>query len=176
MRRQLTGAVLLLALALSGCGGSDDDSGADGVATAGGTAGADPSVAASADVPDADRQLKFAQCMRENGVEMPDPEPGGRPNLRFGPDTDPGKVEAAMQKCRTFLPNGGQRLRLDPEQVERMRAMAACMRQNGVPDFPDPDADGRIRMDRAVVDRDDPKVRAAFEKCREFAPGFGGDR
>ncbi|MEK8108973.1 hypothetical protein NKG94_37420 [Micromonospora sp. M12] len=134
---------VLVALALSGCGaGGDDDGG--GVATAGGAkAGAS---ASSTPVSDLDQQLAFARCMRENGVDMPDPEAGGRPNFRFGANVDRLKVQAAMERCQDKLPNGGQGPQLNPEQAEQMRALARCMRENGVPDFPDPDADGRIQI------------------------------
>lgn len=142
MRRQMLAIPVLLALALSGCGAGGDDDG--GVATAGGAkAGA---TASGTPVSDSDRQLAFARCMRENGVDMPDPEAGGRPGFRFGPDVDQQKVQAAMEKCQDKLPNGGQGLQLNPEQAEQMRTLAKCMRENGVPDFPDPDADGRVRI------------------------------
>jgi len=59
--------------------------------------------------------------------------------------------------------------------VEQMRKFSQCMRDNGVPDFPDPDADGRLRG--PGHDREgDPKFRAAQEKCREKLPGGGDHR
>ncbi|WP_144057242.1 hypothetical protein [Micromonospora lupini] len=165
---------VLLALALAACGGGGDDG--SGVATAGGTkAGA---TASGTPVSDSDRQLAFARCMRENGVDMPDPEPGGRPNFRFGPDVDQQKVQAAMEKCQDKLPNGGQGPQLNPEQAEQMRALAKCMRENGVPDFPDPDADGRLRVGTGdnAINIGDPALRAAMEKCRQLAPQLGGGK
>ncbi|HYU66587.1 MAG TPA: hypothetical protein VEK09_07515, partial [Jatrophihabitantaceae bacterium] len=50
---------------------------------------------------------------------------------------------------------------------------AQCMRTNGVPDFPDPDANGRFSLSHGEggVDQDDPTFRAAAEKCRALAPG-----
>jgi hypothetical protein len=181
MKPRFAGALLALpltlGLALAGCGRSDDDGGT-GVATAGGAA-ARPSASASgaAALGEEERQLRFAQCMRQNGVEVPDPEPGGQGTmLRFGADVDPQKVEAAMQKCRTLLPNGGELPKLDPAQIDTMRKLARCMRDNGVPDFPDPDANGMIKIDRGAMNPEDTKVRAAMEKCRQYAPDFGGHR
>lgn len=184
MRRRLAGARLAmplaltvgLAIALAGCGGQDD--GGDGIATAGnGGAAASPSASASGEPVDAEeRRLEFARCMRENGVEMPDPGPDneGGVRFRFGEGTDPKKAEAALEKCRQHLPNGGERPQLSPEQQEKLREYAKCMRDNGVTGFPDPSADGGIRIDRNAlkINPDDPTFKAAQEKCRDLRPQF----
>lgn len=174
MRRRLTGVLLALPLAaafgLAGCGGADRDG--DGVATAGG-GGARRSLDATASS-DEERRIKFTKCLREQGLDVRDPAPGQQgPRLSPGSDVDRGKVQAAFQACREFAPNGGQPPQLDATQVEQVRKLARCMRDNGVPNFPDPDADGRIQPGRAGIDRDDPAVRAAFEKCREAVPNLG---
>jgi hypothetical protein len=56
------------------------------------------------------------------------------------------------------------------------RESAKCMRENGVEDFPDPDANGHI-----LYYGDDPDMTSAREKCdtrppgeREQNPGNGG--
>lgn len=178
MRRRHVGLVLplitLLGLALAGCGGSG--SGSDGVATAGGGTAAAPSGSAEP-VSDDERRLKFAECMRENGVDMPDPEPGGGGGVRIalGDGVDPQKAQAAMEKCRSYLPNGGERGQLDPQQLENLRKLAQCMRDNGVEDFPDPSADGSVQFGGAGlnIDPNDPTVRAAMEKCQQYAPRMG---
>ncbi|RKR89488.1 hypothetical protein BDK92_3839 [Micromonospora pisi] len=178
-RRPATGLLVLpalLALALTACGSPAEG---DQVATAGGgTAGASPTVSASAVALDnAERQLKFAQCMRENGVDMPDPDPADKGRVRVGGGGEPGKAQAALEKCREFLPNGGEGRKLDPEQAERMREMAKCMRENGVPNFPDPGPDGTLKLDKGVLggkDLNDPTFRAAQEKCEQYLPKLGG--
>jgi hypothetical protein len=180
MGRRLAGGLFILpamlALAVAGCGKSEEGS---GVATAGGAAGARPTASASAaSLSDDERRLKFAQCMRENGVDMPDPEPGeGGVKVRLGGDIDPAKAQAAMEKCRSYLPNGGQPRKLDPQQVENMRKLAQCMRENGVPEFPDPQPDGTMKIDASMFGGkgpDDPTFKAAMEKCQQYAPKMGG--
>ncbi|MBF9130646.1 hypothetical protein I0C86_17015 [Plantactinospora sp. S1510] len=173
MRRRMSGTwlalPLTLGLALAGCGGPDSGT---GVATAGGGTGAEPTASASAAaLSNEDRQREFAKCMRENGVDMPDPEPGqGGIRVQSGPD-DREKMGAAMEKCRSLLPNGGEGMKLDAKQIEQVRQMAKCMRENGVPDFPDPGADGTINFQAgAGLDREDPKFQAAMEKCRGNFP------
>ena len=174
MRRRMSGTwlalPLALGLALAGCGGSDSGT---GVATAGGGSEPGPTASTSAAaLSNEDRQREFAKCMRENGVEMPDPEPGqGGIRIQRKPGDDPGKTEAAMEKCRTFLPNGGEGMKLDAEQIEQVRQMAKCMRENGVPNFPDPNADGTINFNAGSgFNPEDPKFKAAMEKCRGEFP------
>lgn len=165
MRRVLMALSLLVVLA--GC--AEDPR--DGVATAGGAGGDKPS---AKPVDDDEARRQFAECMRDNGVEMDDPEPGQPGRLTVRERTgDRDKVEKATQKCRKLLPNGGE-FKPSEADLEAMREMAKCMRANGVPDFPDPDPQGGIRMKRGDgVDPDDAKFRAAMEKCREHVPERG---
>ena len=50
-------------------------------------------------------------------------------------------------------------------------AYSRCMRANGVPDFPDPSADGGFRV--PVGAGDSPAARAAQSKCSKLLPGGG---
>ena len=47
---------------------------------------------------------------------------------------------------------------------------AACMRKNGLPDFPDPTGSGRIRLPEAPTS---PTFEAAQAKCQKLIPGGG---
>ncbi|HYJ73815.1 MAG TPA: hypothetical protein VE265_15225, partial [Actinomycetota bacterium] len=87
MRRdlRLALAVLGLGLALAACGGSPDG---DRVASLSGD-GATGTTNGTAKTPSKDPQqaaLDFARCMREHGVDMPDPEVDeqGRIRVRIG--------------------------------------------------------------------------------------------
>jgi hypothetical protein len=48
--------------------------------------------------------------------------------------------------------------RATPVQIAERRRFAECVRQHGVPDFPDPDANGFIRIPRR------PDGRASFDR------------
>ena len=119
----------------------------------------------------------FAQCMRDNGVpDYPDPDPNGRfgaGHERF--DRDDPTVKAATEKCRGLLPGGEHQVQ-SPEAIKELLAFAQCMRDNGVPDFPDPDAAGKFPKDAERQAHDDPKFQAANEKCRKDLPQHGGGR
>jgi hypothetical protein len=165
MRRQ-TFAVLavvpVLALGLTACGGG----GKDPVAKA-----------AASKSSDLDAMRKFTQCMRQNGVDMPDPtDDGGRIVMRAskmpGADSE-AKMKAADAKCRHFQPNGGKPIKPKPEELAKMRAMAKCMREHGV-DMPDPDPDGSLTIKKgkgSTFDLDSPTFKAADKACRQYAPG-----
>jgi hypothetical protein len=163
---------LLLALGAAGCGGAD---GGDGVATAGG--GGDGGTSASptpGPMSDEERQVKFAQCMRDQGVDMPDPEiDNGRVRVQMPGGTDPQKAQAAMEKCKQYLPNGGERRKPDAQQLDQLRKFAQCMRENGIPEFPDPNPDGGVQIQASPgshMNPDDPTFKAAEEACAKYRP------
>ena len=57
---------------------------------------------------------------------------------------------------------------------------AECMRDNGVSDFPDPDASGSLTIDGVVngssIDPDSPAWESAMSACKDLQPpGFTGD-
>ncbi|PSL56309.1 hypothetical protein B0I31_10358 [Saccharothrix carnea] len=155
MRRSIVLAALALALTACGTGG-------EGVAA--------PS--SSAAMSQEERSREFAKCMRDNGVDVPDPEPGGKSG-GFGKvdRTDP-DFDRAREACRAFLPGGGDLSELDPEKLEQLRVFAQCMRDNGV-DVPDPDPNGGKLSGLGSIDRNSPAFRAALDACREKLPELG---
>jgi hypothetical protein len=178
MTRTLIAAAAALVL-LAGCAG---DNGGAGVATAGGTASAS---AGSDDGPnndggDPELLRRFAQCMRDNGIDMSDPETDGEGRVRFGrpggadgPPPDRETFEAAQKACRQHLPNGGEPPKLSAEDVDRMRAFAKCMRDNGVAEFPDPQPDGALRIEArpgSGIDPGSETFKAAEKACEQYRP------
>jgi hypothetical protein len=178
--RSVTAAVALgtAMLALAGaaaCGRSGANS---GVATAGGKTSASAHPSASVDREEQARA--FAQCMRDHGVDMPDPDtnggPGGPINIKVsgGPSSN---MDAAMEACKDKLPNGGNPPSMDPQQQEQLRAFAQCMRDHGV-DMPDPDPNaGGLKITKSGgpnsggVNPDDPTFQAAQQACQDKLPG-----
>lgn len=152
-----TGAALLAALTLAGLGAcaEDDSSGGDSRAER------------------REAGLEFARCMRENGVDMPDPSADGRMQLRAGPGDDPGALERAQEECRKHLEDVAPP-EVDEEQQtefrERALKFARCMREQGI-DMPDPqfEGGGRVLM-RAGGNPEDPAFQAAQEKCQRYQP------
>jgi hypothetical protein len=165
MRGRVLGVAAALTMALAACGTSDATT--PGVASAGGdaTASAEPSLSRE------ERGLKWAQCMRENGIDVPDPKPGQGVRLTLRPGSEQ-QMEKARAACKEWEPAGGERG--GGRNDERLRAMAACMRENGVENFPDPE-NGMMRITPEVGE--DPDFDKAREKCEfdRVGPGPEGE-
>ena len=150
--------LLLVTFALGGCSGTED--------------GAAPAPSASAD--EVTQMRAYAKCMRANGVDMPDPTGNGvvgLPAMKAG-SPEIKKIEAASEKCRDLLPAAaaGDPPKPSPEELEKIRALVKCFRENGLPEFPDPDPEtGAVPMDPSVpLNRD--KMQAAAKKCGGAMP------
>lgn len=50
-----------------------------------------------------------------------------------------------------------------------------CMREHGLSEFPDADAEGRIRLKLGTIDPESAVFRAASDACRPLAPAGWGD-
>ena len=117
---------------------------------------------------------QYAQCMRINGVpDFPDPGPDGRFRGIGHEKQDNPMFKAAMETCRALAPGGNHENTSDPAYIDQMRKFSQCMRDNGLPDFPDPDANGQLRG-IGHEQQDTPTFKAAMEKCRDKLPGGGG--
>ncbi|MCC8244593.1 hypothetical protein [Saccharothrix luteola] len=156
MRSSIVPAALALVLTACGSGGAEVGS----------------SSSSSAAMSQEDRSREFAKCMRDNGVDVPDPEPGGKPG-GFGKvdRTDP-DFERAREACREYLPGGGDLSKVDPDKLEQLRAFSQCMRDNGI-DLPDPDPNGGKLSGLGRIDRDSPAFRSALDACRDELPELG---
>lgn len=182
---------LALSLALSAAAAASD-----GVASLESPApdGADaPAAGAAAGAVDPmDALLDFSACMRENGVDMPDPQPAGEGGafvIAIGQDDDgaaaTGAIDAdafrqAEEACGDLLealdtPDDDPER--DAEIMDRLLQFAACMRAEGI-DMPDPVVQGgdvRIRAydDGALLDPFSDDFQAAREACRDLDPLSG---
>ncbi|MFB6582584.1 MULTISPECIES: hypothetical protein [unclassified Streptomyces] len=80
----------------------------------------------------ADNAVRMRQCLREHGIDVPDPEPGQDPRgMTLGGDADPQKMQEAMKACGASTGSGAGR---EPTQEEKDKELAwiRCMRENGV--------------------------------------------
>jgi hypothetical protein len=158
-------ALAVIALIGAGCGGKDSSSGGNTTAA------------------NQEKAVKFAECMRENGVsEFPDPDASG--NLTIdgvlnGSSLDPNSPvwKQAMDACKDLQPpgftGGGER---SAGQQEAALGFAQCIRDNGVPDFPDP-VNGQPLVDTnripsSATDRGMSILNAAMHKC---GPSYSGE-
>ncbi|MEU3187024.1 hypothetical protein ABZ707_22910 [Streptomyces sp. NPDC006923] len=144
-------------LALTACGGSSDS---PGVASAG---DAKKSSSASA-APSGSRQdqlVAFAQCMRKNGVQIPDPAPGDE-NIQLPAGTKgDSTTQAALAECQQLL-GGGAKDTTDSTAQDRAVELAECLRGKGL-DVADPEPGKPLQLSGAA---NDPGARDAITACR----------
>jgi hypothetical protein len=123
--------------------------------------------------------MKFSACMRSHG-EPNFPDPNAQGVISVTPDSgikDSSQLRAAQQACRKDLPNGGVPT---PAQQQEARAQAlafsACMRRNGLPNFPDPQfgSGGQVEMrvgSSSGLSKSSPQFQHAVTACQKDIPG-----
>jgi len=184
MRRSknLTGALTVgAAVFIAACGGvgsdgGDDDGGAT-TPTAPSltetTAGSDQTETTEEDAPNsADVQLTYAKCMRENGVDWPDPSSDGGTQKVDLTGVDDETLAAAEKECESVLKDAYGEFELSPEDEAKKHdadlVFARCLRERGieVPD-PKPGEGMRIPIDEGKQD----EMEEAMDACEDEAYG-----
>ncbi|WP_248959416.1 hypothetical protein [Sphaerisporangium perillae] len=155
-------ALAVVALAGAACGsGQEPARTVASMAPQAGSASAAPQGGSQAD------PVAFAKCVRENGVpNFKDPEPGV--GMGDGIDLNSPAFKKAAEACKEFMPapppqnNPGETW----STSDKLK-YATCMRDNGVPSFPDPDADGGFKLND---DPNTPQFKKAEEACEQYQP------
>jgi hypothetical protein len=132
-----------------------------------------------------EKAVKFARCMRNNGVSaFPDPPASGELTIDgiangSSLDTNSPAFKQAISACKNLEPPGFTGQKATPQQTSARLKFAQCMRANGVPDFPDPTPNGPLLDTRRIPSlagkdpRTDPGLQAAMHKCSNFAAAAG---
>lgn len=192
-------ALPALALVAVACGGSGSSIGVASLDDSTTTTVPADAGDGDGDVDIEEAALAFAECLRDEGLDVPDPEFDGEGGLNFsfgqefrrgagedGAGAGPSEeFQAALEVCGELLEGVGQRFeRPDITEIEDdLLAFAECMRDNGV-DMADPDLSGGAGGPAGAIffdfDVSDPAVEAALEACQsELAfgrPGGPGGR
>jgi hypothetical protein len=189
-----------LSMLAAGCGGGPAHNGVASVGKAksettqagagasgsAGAAGAASSAGPSSSGPTEMQLLKYAECIRSHGVsDFPDPGPAPGGGFAFGvqPDANPRsptpQFAAAEKACLKDVPPG-----LANTTPAQMAASALryseCMRSHGEPDFPEPNAQGLIKIDPSgILSPNAPQFLQAEKDCEnknngDFDEEFGG--
>jgi hypothetical protein len=153
------GVVLLLA-GLAGCSAS------------GGSAGATTTTGGQQAAAAVWREL--VACARANGMpNLPDPQidSSGRADFPDGTPEPPAGVRRACQSIYDRLPASarGDEER-PPADMQALLRFARCMREQGVADFPDPDAQGNFRAQAGAISPKSPRFQRALQACRQLDP------
>jgi hypothetical protein len=123
--------------------------------------------------------LRYAQCMREHGVDVPDPTFEGGAVTQSGPEgkVSRAKLQEAARACRKYQRDADGPRISDEEQKEfkdAALANARCMREHGITNFPDPtfpgNGEAEIKAPEGAFDPNDPDFKAAEKACRDTLP------
>jgi len=128
-----------------------------------------------------DKTVRFAECMRENGVkEFPDPNAAGDQEFVDAMKAlDPSSAawKKAIGACKDLRPPGLLGGKASPREMNARLEFAQCMRDNGVKDFPDPIQGGplidtnRIPSAAGRGARSIPGFQAAMQTCSDAFSG-----
>ncbi|HEY2542770.1 MAG TPA: hypothetical protein VGH92_06915 [Gaiellaceae bacterium] len=151
----------MLAVIVAGCGST-----AAGTGSSGGGSSSVPTTR--------DKAVKFAECMRTNGVRaFPDPDASDALTIDAlnGSSVDPSSpvFKQALSACKDLEPAGFTGLKRSPALQKVALEFAQCIRENGVPDFPDPAPDGPLVDTNRIPSSGTPggmsSLNAAMHKC-----------
>ena len=154
--------VAACSLAVAACGETDGA----------GSEGSSGEPASSSNDRDAAR-VRLQECLREQGVELPDGGPGGGGGELSDIDRD--EVQEAMEACAEFRDEAfGDITEEDRQEMQDAFAkFSQCMRDEGI-DVPDIGAGGGgPPAGGDQIDMDDPDVQAALELCQDELPQGG---
>ena len=136
----------------------------------------------------AQQAVRFAKCMRDNGVsDFPDPGASGKFTIDgivngSSLDLSTPAFKQAMSACKDLEPAGFTGSKRSSQEQQAALKFAKCMRENGVPDFPDPTPNGplidtsRIPSAAGRGARSIPGFPAAASKCTAIYSGELGVR
>jgi hypothetical protein len=140
-----------LAVFLAACGGGTSEAGSGSKSPAKSAAGGG--------------LVAFSQCMRSHGVtDFPDPQNGHfliNGNVQSNPN-----FGSARQACQHLAGPGG--VGNGGGNSSALLALAHCMQAHGVPQFPDPSANGALNVQG--VNPNSPAFKSAWAKCQSKAP------
>jgi hypothetical protein len=117
---------------------------------------------------DQDKFVKYSECMRKQGIEVPELK-GGSDKVAAPPGTVPDpKAEAANAICRIYAPNGGGE-RASAEEEDHALKTAECLRRHGMTA-----KDPKAGTDDIIVDQGPgysaEKLLAAYQSCAKEVP------
>ena len=152
------GAVLAASAVLAGCGSGRAPA---GTRTTQGGGAPDTSISS------------LIACYRAHGdPSFPDPvyDPSdGRWHFAISPNSAPASTR---QACQRLTPNMTASPPVPQAQFQQLVRLAGCIRQHGVPNWPDPDPDGAFGLPPSLQKKTPAYARAA-QACQRYMPSGG---
>jgi hypothetical protein len=164
----LAAPVLALAIGTTACTGSMSDGTEVATAQTAGRAAGNPSL-------NFEQELrKWVECMRAEGLDMPDPARNADGKIIVEPPagTQKGgpleeKYGAAEQKCQQLDPNDAKLKPSSAEELEQQRQWAQCMRNQGI-EMNDPNPNGMPSLPKRGTSQ--AALQKAADACHDKMP------
>ena len=156
--------LLAAGVLLAGCGGSSANNSSNSSGATG-----------SSNTSQFQKQfVNFATCMRSHGVpDYPDPQFTSSGGVQISPgqaNTNSPAFKSAQSHCHQLLPNGGQPAGIGGAHAKTQEVkFADCMRESGVPNFPDPSHDGAFDLPPGLNPQA-PQFTKAMSACKRVQP------
>jgi hypothetical protein len=124
-------------------------------------------------------QIKFARCMRSNGINIPDPGPSSQGvRIAIPRNISPEKMQGIEGSCRKSsgldkampAPSAAKQKEIADDALK----FASCMRSHGI-EMPDPKvSQGRVAiMIPRSANPNTPRFKQAQQACQKLMPGPG---
>lgn len=114
----------------------------------------------------------LAKCARQNGQpNYPDPVQDDAGTWGFPPSADGMEIPAACDSIRRQL--GGKTFGPAPAStadMSKLRQFAKCVREHGLPDWPDPQPDGAFVLPDQIKQGGDQFMKDPVRACLDLAP------
>lgn len=147
----------LFGTACSGSSGSDNKGGKD-------EKDGNSSVSQGGGKTDADQAVAWRKCLRDNGVDMPEPK-AGRDEAGITVDRkNAGAMKKAIKACKDKAPRNGPGSEVSQKEKDQRIKLAKCLRKHGV-DMPVPKGDvaGALPMPKNPTEKK--KLEKAHKAC-----------
>lgn len=160
-------AALASIVALTACGDSSETS---SPAPSSGDSSASSATSNAQDT----ARVKLTQCLREQGIDVPDTEEAGDAFAQLSP-AERQRMEAAMDgPCQQYASQAFGDTH-DPQSQEFLDALTSftvCLRKNGA-DVPDPDPNNPFSVLHSL-DQSDPTIAAGLAACQDKLSALNG--
>jgi hypothetical protein len=153
-------APLLLAPVLAACAATS---------TPGATASPSPGASAVLAV-----YRELATCLRQHGVpNFPDPVVDAQGNVQISSSIQiPTSAKTACASIAARLPaENGKGPKYTAADMTKLRQLAQCFRDHGVPDWPDPNSRGEFPLPKRLLDLGKRGFRDQLPTCRRYFVG-----
>ncbi|GAA4585369.1 hypothetical protein GCM10023194_27850 [Planotetraspora phitsanulokensis] len=116
---------------------------------------------------------ELATCLRQHGVpNFPDPVMDAQGNVQVNPSVRiPASAKTACASIAARLPGENKGPTYSAADMAKLRQLARCFRDHGIPDWPDPNARGEFPMPKRLLDLGKRGWREQLPACRQYFVG-----